>query len=128
MTSAKTLQSSVLPTPVGPQKINVPIGLLGFFSPTLALFTALANAFIASSCPTTLFLNVSSKCKSLSDSFSVNFSTGTLVQIATTFATSSSSTIWTSVQLWVLHSFLIFSNSSLNCFSLSLKFAAFSKS
>jgi len=49
MTSAKTLQSSVLPTPVGPQKIKVPIGLLGFLSPTLALLTALVKAFIASS-------------------------------------------------------------------------------
>ena len=128
MTSAKTLQSSVLPTPVGPQKIKVPIGLLGFLSPTLALLTALVKAFIASSWPTTLCLRVSSRCNNLTDSFSVNFSTGTLVHIETTFAISSSSTIWTSVQLCALHSFLIFSNSSFSCFSLSLKLAAFSKS
>ena len=128
ITSANTLQSSVFPTPVGPQKINVPIGLFGFLRPTLARLTALVNDFIASSWPTILFFNISSKCNNLSDSFSVNLSTGTLVHIETTFAISSSSTVWTSVQLWALHSFLIFSKSSFKILSLSLKLAAFSKS
>ena len=40
--SARVLQSSVLPTPVGPKKMNEPIGLFGFFSPTLPRRIALA--------------------------------------------------------------------------------------
>ena len=34
---ANDLVNSVLPTPVGPEKIKLAIGLLGFFKPTLAL-------------------------------------------------------------------------------------------
>ena len=69
MSSAITLESSVFPTPVGPQKKNVPIGLLGFLSPTLALFIALHITLIASSCPIILFFNTSSNLNNLSASF-----------------------------------------------------------
>ena len=82
------MESSVFPTPVGPQNINDPIGLLGSFSPTLALLTALDIAVTASFCPTTLSWRTSSSLKSLSDSSSVNFSTGILAQTETTFAIS----------------------------------------
>lgn len=46
--SAKALASSVLPTPVGPQKMKLPIGLFGAFKPTLARLIALEIATIAS--------------------------------------------------------------------------------
>ena len=90
--SAKAFDNSVFPTPVGPQNIKVPIGLLGSLSPILALFTALDIALIASSWPITFSFNISSKCISLSDSFSVSRAIGTFVQVDTTLATSSSST------------------------------------
>jgi hypothetical protein len=38
---ANALVNSVFPTPVGPEKIKLAIGLFGFFSPTLALLIAL---------------------------------------------------------------------------------------
>nr|GMC71639.1 hypothetical protein Iba_chr03bCG4420 [Ipomoea batatas] len=41
-------RSSVLPTPVGPQKSIAAIGLFGSFKPTLDLLTALAMAVTAS--------------------------------------------------------------------------------
>ena len=43
MNSASALASSVLPTPVGPRKMNEPIGRLGSFSPARARRTALAS-------------------------------------------------------------------------------------
>ena len=46
---ANDLVNSVLPTPVGPEKIKLAMGLLGFFNPTLALLIALETAFTASS-------------------------------------------------------------------------------
>ena len=46
---AKDLVNSVFPTPVGPEKIKLAIGLLGFFKPTLALLIALDTALTASS-------------------------------------------------------------------------------
>jgi len=39
--SAKALATSVLPTPVGPRKINEPIGLFGSLIPLLLLIIAL---------------------------------------------------------------------------------------
>ena len=46
--SANAFASSVLPTPVGPQKIKLPIGLFGDFKPTLARLIAFEIATIAS--------------------------------------------------------------------------------
>ena len=74
--SAKALQSSVFPTPVGPKKAKDPIGLLGSLRPTLDLLTALDMVLIASNCPITLLLSFSSSLRSLLDSFSVSLSTG----------------------------------------------------
>jgi len=52
---ANDLVNSVLPTPVGPEKIKLAMGLLGFFNPTLALLMALETAFTASSCQISLW-------------------------------------------------------------------------
>ena len=46
--AAKAFASSVLPTPVGPEKIKLPIGLFGDFKPTLARLIAFDTATIAS--------------------------------------------------------------------------------
>lgn len=51
---ARVFASSVLPTPVGPKKINEPIGFLSSFNPALARITAFETAVTASSCPITL--------------------------------------------------------------------------
>ncbi len=48
MNSASALESSVLPTPDGPTKMNDPIGRFGSFSPARARRMALATARIAS--------------------------------------------------------------------------------
>ena len=45
--SASAFASSVLPTPVGPEKMKLPIGLLGVFKPTLARLIALDIATTA---------------------------------------------------------------------------------
>ena len=47
--AAKALQSSVLPTPVGPKKMNEPMGFFGSLSPTLPRRIALETASTASS-------------------------------------------------------------------------------
>ncbi|SFW05079.1 Uncharacterised protein [Chlamydia abortus] len=59
--SASALASSVLPTPVGPKKRKLPIGLLGSLIFALALLIVSATNLIASSCPLTLSLNACSK-------------------------------------------------------------------
>ena len=46
--SARAFASSVLPTPVGPENIKLPIGLLGLFRPTLARLIAFEIATTAS--------------------------------------------------------------------------------
>ena len=53
MNSASALASSVLPTPVGPRKMNEPIGRFGSLSPARARRTALETISIASCWPMT---------------------------------------------------------------------------
>ena len=68
--SASALESSVLPTPVGPRNRNDPTGLPGSLSPVRPRLTALAIELTASSCPTIrlcrifsrLFRRVASDC------------------------------------------------------------------
>ena len=48
--SASVLASSVLPVPVGPRKMNEPIGLRGSFSPARERRTASEMAAMACSC------------------------------------------------------------------------------
>mmetsp|Transcript_39172 Transcript_39172/g.91814 ORF Transcript_39172/g.91814 Transcript_39172/m.91814 type:complete len:254 (+) Transcript_39172:747-1508(+) len=91
--SANALQSSVFPTPVGPQKMKDAMGLLGFCSPARARRTAFAMATTASSWPITRLCSVSSRWTSRTDSSAVTFSTGTFVQADTTAATSFSVTV-----------------------------------
>ena len=90
--SARALANSVLPTPVGPEKIKLPIGLFGDFKPTLARLIALEIDTTASLCPITRLCRISSNFISRSLSPSVKRVTGTPVIIAITSATSSSDT------------------------------------
>ena len=64
--SAKARASSVLPTPVGPRKINEPMGRFGSFSPARARMTASATACTASSWPITRSCKIESSRSSFS--------------------------------------------------------------
>ena len=81
--AANAFVSSVLPTPVGPEKIKLAIGRFGFFKPTRALRIAFETALTASSCPIKRWWRVSSIFNNLTDSVSVSFCTGTPVHDAT---------------------------------------------
>ncbi len=85
--SATALESSVLPTPVGPRNKNDPIGRLGSRRPARPRFTAAATAFTASSCPITRSWSLSSSFARRLDSDSVSRAAGIPVQSATTAAT-----------------------------------------
>jgi hypothetical protein len=92
MNSASARASSVFPTPVGPRKMNEPIGRFGSLSPARARRTALETMPIASSWPMTRPWRASSMWSSRSDSSWAIRVTGMPVHIATTWAISSSST------------------------------------
>ena len=92
MNSASARASSVLPTPVGPRKRNVPIGRSGSLSPALERRSASETAATASRWPTTRRWRRSSMWISFSTSPSTSRVTGMPVHLATTSATSSSST------------------------------------
>src|SRR5439155_1279390 len=68
MNSASAFASSVFPTPVGPRKMNDPIGRLGSFRPARARRTALEMISIASCWPMTRWWIDSSMWSSRSDS------------------------------------------------------------
>ncbi len=70
------LASSVFPTPVGPRKMKLPIGLLGSFIPDLARLTALETATMASCCPMMRPCSTSSIFSSFADSPSTSLETG----------------------------------------------------
>ena len=86
---ANVFDNSVLPTPVGPKNKNDPIGRFGLLRPTLLLFTALATALTASSCPITCLWSSFSKCLNRSISPFVSCVTGICVHKETTSAASS---------------------------------------
>ncbi len=90
--SARALDSSVLPTPVGPRNRNDPIGRLGSLRPTRPLLIAFATAVTASSWPITLWCSTFSSLLSLALSDSASFWTGIFVHCDTTSAISSSIT------------------------------------
>jgi len=90
--AASALQSSVLPTPVGPRKRNEPFGRFGSDRPARERRIAFDTAFTASSCPTTRLPSSSSMRRSLSRSPSSILETGMPVHFETTSATSSSVT------------------------------------
>ena len=84
--AASALVSSVLPTPVGPRKMNEPIGRLGSCRPARARRTAVETASTASRWPTTRLASASSMRSSLSRSPSSIRSTGMPVQRETIWA------------------------------------------
>jgi len=85
-------ESSVLPTPEGPAKINDPPGRRGSFSPARVRRIACDKALIAWSCPITRWWSSSSIRRSRAVSSSVSLKTGIPVEIESTWAMSSSST------------------------------------
>ena len=109
--SAKALESSVFPTPVGPKNIKEPMGRFGSFSPTLPRLMACATACTASFCPITRVCRRFSRFFSFSLSDSLNFLAGILVQSDTMFAISVSVT-------WSLFSSRSFFHSSSSLSSL----------
>ena len=90
--SASARDSSVLPTPVGPRKMNEPIGRFGSCNPARARRTAFETALIATSWSTTRWCSCSSNFTSFWRSPSCNRETGMCVQLETTSAMSSSVT------------------------------------
>ena len=115
--SARALDNSVFPTPVGPRNKNEPIGRFGSFSPTLPRLIDFATAVTASSCPTTRLWSVCSSLFNLVLSDSARRLTGIFVHCDTTSAISSSVTsrCFASFFLWIR--FLIcsdFSSASFN--------------
>ena len=88
--SASALDSSVLPTPVGPQKINEPCGRFGSFNPVLPRRMARATTSTASSCPITRPFNILSRLSNFSLSSFSSFVTGIFVHWVTISAISSS--------------------------------------
>mmetsp|Transcript_18306 Transcript_18306/g.29527 ORF Transcript_18306/g.29527 Transcript_18306/m.29527 type:complete len:220 (+) Transcript_18306:915-1574(+) len=90
--SLSALQSSVLPTPVGPRKIKEAIGLLGSLRPARERWTASVTTWIASSWPTTRSLKLSAMLRMRFRSLSSNLLGGIPVHVPTTAAISSATT------------------------------------
>ena len=90
--SASARAVSVLPTPVGPRKMNEPVGRCGSWSPARARRTALATAASASFCPMTRRPSSSSSLSSRAFSDSSILVTGMPVHLETISAMSSAST------------------------------------
>ena len=128
MNSARAFASSVFPTPVGPRKMNEPIGRFGSLRPARARRTALEMMSMASCWPTTRLWRASSMCISRSDSSWAIRVTGMPVHIATTWAISSSPTVGCSPETAVCHSLRIVSTASLAVASDSRRVAASSYS
>ena len=124
---ASTFAISVLPTPVGPKKMNEPIGREGSFNPARVRWIALVSFTMASSCPITLPARLSFILRSFCPSFWLILFTGTPLIIAITEATSSSTTSNTMLSLSFSHSRCATSRSSIKRFSLSRNRAASSK-
>ena len=90
--SASARAVSVFPTPVGPRKMNDPVGRLGSPRPARLRRTALATAVIASRWPMTRWPSSSSSFSSRSRSLSSILLTGMPVHRLTISAMSSAST------------------------------------
>ena len=120
ISSDKALVSCVFPTPVGPKKMNEPMGLFGSFSPTLLLRIAFTTFSTASSCPIILALILSVIDESFFLSCEAILFTGIPVIIETTSATFSSDTV-------SLCAFNSFSHISLACSSCAVSFFSLSR-
>ena len=128
MNSASVRARKVLPTPVGPRKMNEPIGRRGSFRSARERRSALLMAVTASSWPMTDFFSSPSMARSLRVSFWSMRASGMPVHLEMTWRISSSPTTTSFSSRWVRHSDMIFSSLSRACFSLSRSPAAFSKS
>src|SRR5215469_12365933 len=126
--SASVLDSSVLPTPEGPAKMNDPPGRFGSLRPARVRLIACDSDLMASFCPITRRCSSSSMRSSRWDSSSVSLKTGMPVAVASTSAISSSFTSATASMSPAFHSFSLVSFFSISCFSVSRSAAAFSKS
>ena len=126
--SASVLASSVLPTPVGPAKMNEPPGRRGSFRPARVRRIAWDSALMASSMPTMRLCSSSSMCSRREDSSSVSLNTGMPVEAASTSAISSSSTSATTSMSPDFHCFSRSAFWPSSFFSSSRRRAAFSKS
>ncbi len=82
--AASVRATSVLPTPVGPRKMNEPTGRLGFLSPARVRRMARATAEMALSCETMRLWSSSSMRSSLCDSSSLMAVIGMPVHFETT--------------------------------------------
>ena len=118
--SASVLDSSVLPTPEGPAKMNEPPGRFGSFSPARVRRMAWDSDLTATSWPITRLWSSSSIRSSRCDSSSVSLTTGMPVAAARTSAISSSFTSATASAPLAFHSF---SPASRSCGQLTLAVA-----
>src|SRR5437016_4555873 len=126
--SARARASSVLPIPVGPRKMNDPIGRRGFFRPARVRRTACETVMIASSCPTMRLWISSSMRSRRALSSSTRRDTGTPVQAATIWAMSSSPTSGTVSPSLSRHAASLIASLSCSFLTLSRTLAAASKS
>ncbi|SHV75928.1 Uncharacterised protein [Mycobacteroides abscessus subsp. abscessus] len=125
---ASALDSSVLPTPDGPAKMNEPEGRRGSFRPARVRRMALETALTASSWPMIRLCSSSSMRSSRVVSSSVSLNTGIPVQLPSTSAICSSSTSATTSKSPERHCFSRSARWATSCFSESRRRAAFSKS
>jgi len=128
MNSAIARASRVLPTPVGPRKMNEPIGRRGSFNAARERRRARETIPTASSCPTTVFRSSSSIRSSFSVSASSRRDSGIPVHFETIEAISSSVTVTTRSACSRRHVSTEAWSSARLFFSLSRRPAAFSKS
>ena len=125
ITSARTFESSVFPTPVGPRNMNEPMGRFGSPRPVLPRRMARDTASTASSWPMMRCFKMLSRFASFSLSSSASFFTGIPVQEETISAISSAVTVRSPPSLpFVTEVFS--SSSSVSFFSSSRSEAAFS--
>src|SRR5438270_862567 len=126
--SASVRASSVLPTPVGPRKMNEPTGRLASLSPARERRMARDTALTASSWPMIRPCSASSMRASFADSFSSSLLSGIPVQRETMNSMSSSPTDWVPLPLFFSQSRFISSSRARRIFSFSRSEAAFSNS
>ena len=126
--SASALDSSVLPTPEGPRKMNEPAGRFGSFRPLRLRRMAFDSAVTASSWPMMRSCSTPSMRSSLSVSASVRLLTGTPVDMLTTSAISASVTCERSRSDSSANFFSASARASAISFSRSRRLAARSKS
>ena len=125
---AKAFARRVFPTPDGPIKIKLALGLFGFCRPALDLLTAFATALIALSCPITVLQSSFSISSNLFASFASIRLSGIPVMVETTSVITASSTVPSISVHFSRHSFSTSLFFFFNLSALSLSFAALSKS